>query len=239
MLSLADTMLLEVPDDMKLATTMQALQHSIDGMHVVLFSIFGQGHAMTTYFTAACHALDICTRNWQFSLSHIDIQHFMQVEPIHWYHEQECSHMLVVFNLCNIIYEATKGAMYWHIALPATFMPPVPQNSVPAPASASTSVPTGPPQCGQNSIVRNPQYDSHFSQVHDQPNVCSHDVKTQCTANNIALLTDDNGMLHCLPYHIKGQCNDNCGSAADHHNHHTDATQDRLLTWVMENWKTE
>jgi hypothetical protein len=55
-------MLLEAPNDVKLATTMQALQHSIDGMCVVLSSIFGQGHPMTTYFTAAHHALDICTR---------------------------------------------------------------------------------------------------------------------------------------------------------------------------------
>ena len=92
---------------------------------------------------------------------------------------------------------------------------------------------------GQNMIVRNPNYDDRFATLRDRPNVWSRNVKRQCAERNVQLPKDDAGVIRCLTYHIKGQCNDNCGSAADHHNRHNQEEQVRLYDWANEHWKTE
>ena len=247
--SLADTLVLEAPDDVKLATTMQALQHSIDATRAVLSALLGQVHTATTWANDARRALDTCAGDLAVQAAYhptlpADIQRYMQIELIHWFRQQECSHAPVAFTAHNIVYEAAKGAMYWRYPLPQSVLPNAP---TPAPTLHPPSVtppvlppgPEGPPRPGQNSIVRNPKYDKRFAQIRDRPNVRSRDVKTRCAANNVTLPIGDDGAPRCLPYHIKGQCNDNCGSAADHHDRHTDAAQDRLVTWATEHWKTE
>jgi hypothetical protein len=89
--SLADTMVLEAPDDIKLATMMQSLQHSLNAMCAVLLATLGQAHATTTWVNKAQCTLDTSASNLAIQALYnpmlpTDIQQYLQVELVHWYH---------------------------------------------------------------------------------------------------------------------------------------------------------
>ena len=64
-------------------------------------------------------------------------------------------------------------------------------------------------------------------------------VRAYCYAKKIDLPRCDRlNCTMCLAYHVKGMCNSNCGSAADHVDH--TAEEDKLLAeWLKLNYQTE
>jgi len=242
--SLADTMLLESPDDAMVATTLQATQHSFDGLRVVLAAMWGVHHPVVNTLEAMRRTLEMRASDLAVQAAHrptlpADLQRHIQVELRHWILTQERAHQPQDFTARNVVDEAAKGNFAWVCTLPAD-VHPTPPVLPPAVVPARAPTPQGTPSTpGQNLIVRNPQYDARFDAVRDRVGVRSRDVKRRCTEQNIALPMDDSQRPRCLPHHIKGQCNSNCGAKYDHHNNHTSDAQDRLHSWAENNWKTE
>ena len=98
-----------------------------------------------------------------------------------------------------------------------------------------------PPECspGDNTLVVNPQWDERFAPLKARPNVRSRLVKERCRTSNVPLPVDSTGQQRCLPYHILGRCNSNCGSKSDHHNNHVEQDQVTLFQWGEQHWVTE
>lgn len=243
--SLADTIALEAPDDVRVATTIGMLQHTLDAFRVVMAAMLGSAHEVVVYLNGARRAMDVCAGQLAVQAAGHPtlptlLQRYIQVEVHHWFLAQERSMGPAPFTAQQVIYEAAKGNMYsWRYELPAALTP-----RLPGPAGPPTNPPTGAlppparptPAAGANQIVRNEHYDTRFDTLRNRPNVSSREVKRRCADAGIALPQDDGGATRCLPFHIKGQCNSNCGCASDHHNRHTEEAQARLLEWAEANW---
>lgn len=91
---------------------------------------------------------------------------------------------------------------------------------------------------GGGAVQRKPSVNPLF-ESYRALNLPTRRVKLYCTNHKIAL--PRNARLNttmCLSYHVKGMCNERCGSAADHVDH-TDAEDQQLADWLKSNYKTE
>ena len=102
------------------------------------------------------------------------------------------------------------------------------QSVAPSTTSSSNTTPGQP--------KNNPDFNAATFEQFRSKNLITKKVKAYCQANNIALPVNREDKVMCLAWHLKGHCNDGCGSRHDHRVH--DANEDKtLLAWAQTNYR--
>ena len=247
--TLADTQTLEAPDKALVATDLHMVRESFGGLGIALAAILGVNHPVVRALSNLLGDLDQNFRELRPQLVDeprlpVLFQRYVQVQLFQWFKQQARTDDHLPFHLDPIAILASNGMYNWVARLPPSLLgahnlagsagasnpPPVCAPRAPPPSEG------GLPAGTANGGVPNPGYDTRFDSVRARSNVRSRDVRERCRINKVPLPLDTNGKVRCLPFHIKGNCNEGCGSAHDHHNRHTEADQVRLLEWSTQYW---
>lgn len=244
--TLADTNTLSAPDKVQVATNFQMVRESFGGLGLALAVILGVNHQIVTYLSNLLRDLDYKHQALVNQMTHhqprlpILLQRYVQVQLYQWYQDQGRSTVPLEFGLERVVVLAANGMYNWVATLPyhLTTSPAVgpPRTLAPPPMYPPATTGGDANPRADTGGIQNPGYNSMFDTLRARPKVTSKDVRAHCRATRLALPLDDQGKVRCLPYHIKGQCNNGCGSSHDHHNRHNSAEQARLLEWGTLHW---
>ena len=245
----ADLRVMEAPDDARVARSISDLQHSLRGLQVVMAAMFGVGHDVVAFLRTVDADLDNNIGRLEPLVAQqrdlpVHMQWYVHTYLMYWMESQQDSDTPIPFRPVHFVPEAAMGGISWQRVLPPSirFVRPQAPSYVPGqpgqppsttPPAAATPTPN--PAKG-NSVVTNPAFDERFAPIRARVEAKSKEVKDRCILKKVKFPVGDNGAFRCLPYHLKGQCNEGCKSSHDHHGNHSAASQQTLLDWAMLHW---
>jgi hypothetical protein len=245
--SLADTMVLESPDDAKLPYDIQSTEVQLESFRVVLDPMLGSNHPVVQYLSREKVALRTNMRELIQRMREgqtylpIYLMRYYQVEINDFMRCQGEADTILTFSPRNVISETAKGATYWHYTVPSRYLTvAAPRQPAPAPEPAPAPAPGGhetpaSQSPGESTQVLNRKYDDRFNVIR-QRNIPTRVVKRRMQNEGIPWPLDDANRQRCLGYNVIGRCNTTCNNSHDHRKNHTEPEQARLLTWATEHW---